>query len=126
MVFLISKLTLVNRVTKSRILTHSILVEVDGDQVTVLINLDSISVVTAVYGAVVQGNYQFLTPRILGLLTGRSSADFRISRLRFALSRLRFAWVSPGVVCGTDPGSGLYKYPTRDFEVVFSMKSDRK
>ena len=35
-------------------------------------------------------------------------ADFCISRLRFAFSRLRFAWVSPGVVCGADPGNGLY------------------
>jgi hypothetical protein len=25
-----------------------------------------------------------------------------------------------------DPGSGLYLYPKRDFEVVFSMRSDRK
>jgi hypothetical protein len=34
--------------------------------------------------------------------SGRSPAAFRISRLRFAFSRLRFAWVSPGVVCGTE------------------------
>ncbi len=55
-------------------------------------------------------------------------ADCRISlnRLRFAFSRLRFAWESPGVVCGADPGSGLYKYPRRDFEVVFSTRFDRK
>ena len=33
--------------------------------------------------------------------------DFRISQLRFAKRRLRFALVSPGVVCGADPGSGL-------------------
>ena len=39
---------------------------------------------------------QFL--KRLGL--GRSPADCRISRLRFAFSRLRFAWVSPGVVWG--------------------------
>jgi hypothetical protein len=39
---------------------------------------------------------------------GRLLADFRISRLRFAFSRLRFAWVSLGVVCGADPGSGLH------------------
>jgi hypothetical protein len=32
--------------------------------------------------------------------------------------------VSPGIVCGADPGSGLYYYPKRDFEVVFSMRSD--
>ena len=38
----------------------------------------------------------------------RSPADFRISQLRFAKSRLRFACVSPGVVCGSDRGSGLY------------------
>jgi hypothetical protein len=29
--------------------------------------------------------------------------------------------LSPGVVCGADPGSGLYEYPKRDFEVVFSI-----
>jgi hypothetical protein len=28
----------------------------------------------------------------------------RVSRLRFAFSRLRFAWVSPGVVCWTQFG----------------------
>jgi hypothetical protein len=33
---------------------------------------------------------------------GRSPADFRISQLRFAFSRLRFAWVASGVVCGAD------------------------
>jgi len=41
------------------------------------------------------------------------------SRLLSYFSRLRLAWVSPGVVCGADPGRGLYKYPKRDFEVVF-------
>jgi hypothetical protein len=44
---------------------------------------------------------------IIALLSGRSPVDCRISRLRFAFSRLRFACVSPGVVCGSDPGSGL-------------------
>jgi hypothetical protein len=39
---------------------------------------------------------------------GSGVCDFRIGRLRFACTRLRFAWVSPGVVCGADPGSGLY------------------
>jgi len=38
---------------------------------------------------------------------GRSPAYCLISRLRFAFSRLRFVWVSPGVVCGAGPGSGL-------------------
>ena len=40
------------------------------------------------------------------LWSGRSPADFRINRLRFAFSRLRFAWVSRWVVCGVDPGNG--------------------
>ncbi len=31
--------------------------------------------------------------------------------------------MSPGVLCGADPGSGLYLYPKRDFEVIFSMRS---
>jgi hypothetical protein len=35
----------------------------------------------------------------------------------FRTSRLRFAFLSPGEVCGADPGSGLYEYPKRDFEV---------
>ena len=46
--------------------------------------------------------YSLLVPFVM--------ADFRISWLRFAFSRLRFAWVSPAVVCGAgaDPGSVLY------------------
>jgi hypothetical protein len=44
----------------------------------------------------------------IALLAGLLPADFRISRLRFAFSRLRFVWVSSGIVCRTDPASGLY------------------
>jgi hypothetical protein len=36
---------------------------------------------------------------ILALSSDDRPADFRIGQLRFAFSRLRFAWVSPGVVC---------------------------
>ena len=50
-------------------------------------------------------------------------ADFRINQLRFAKNRLRFAWVSPGVVCGTDPGSGLSPYTvTRPGRVTHSVR----
>ena len=44
----------------------------------------------------------------IALFAGRSPADCRISRLRFAFSRLKFARMSTGVVCLADPGSGLY------------------
>ena len=58
-----------------------------------------------------EGEAAVLRPRVVDvalLSLGRSPADFRISLLRFAFSRLRFASVSYGVVCGADPGSGLY------------------
>ena len=42
-------------------------------------------------------------PAIIVISYGRSPADFRISRLRCAFSRLRFAWVYLGSVCGTRP-----------------------
>ena len=45
---------------------------------------------------------------ILDIPAGRSTTDFRMIHLRFIFSRLRFVCVSPGVVCGTDPGSGLH------------------
>jgi hypothetical protein len=45
------------------------------------------------------------THAYLALLSGRSPANFRISQLRFAKSRLRFACVSPGYVCGRSPCS---------------------
>ena len=39
----------------------------------------------------------FLSPRLvnIALLAGYLLADFRISQLRFAFSKLRFAWVLP-------------------------------
>ncbi len=52
-----------------------------------------------------------LAPGMESILSSRPVELYhwlRISRQRFVFSRLRFAWVSPGVVYGVDPGSALY------------------
>ena len=53
-----------------------------------------------------EGEAAVLRPRVVDvalLSLGRSPADFHISLLRFAFSRLRFSSVSYGVVCCADP-----------------------